>query len=81
MSILDKKIGDRVRVRREQLLLTKSAMANQIDKTEREYDDFECGTTRIPTALLVDIAALLRVRVTHFFEPVFEPGANHSNVS
>ena len=65
---MKKKIGDRIRKIRESKDFTQENMADELGITFGAYSKIERGETDPNTSRLEQIAAILKVNVTDFFE-------------
>lgn len=64
------RIGDRLRIRRSQLGLSRSRVARELGIESRAYDAYEAGIERVPALLLTQLAELFDVPVFWFFEGI-----------
>jgi transcriptional regulator with XRE-family HTH domain len=69
-------VGTRVRIRRVELRLSQTELANALGVTFQQVQKYEKGTNRIGASRLHAIAEFLRVPVSYFF-PTAEDGADH----
>jgi transcriptional regulator with XRE-family HTH domain len=60
-------VGSRVRVRRLELGLSQTALANELGVTFQQVQKYEKGTNRIGASRLHAMARVLSVPVTYFF--------------
>jgi len=65
---IDQHVGSRVRMRREMLGMSQSKLADAIGLTFQQVQKYEKGTNRMGASRLMQIANVLRVPVTFFFE-------------
>jgi transcriptional regulator with XRE-family HTH domain len=65
---VDQNVGTRVRMRRLMLKLSQSALADRIGITFQQVQKYEKGMNRIGASRLQQIARVLQVPVTFFFE-------------
>lgn len=65
---IDKHVGSRVRMRRLMLGLSQEKLADAIDLTFQQVQKYEKGTNRMGSSRLQQIANVLQVPVTFFFE-------------
>jgi transcriptional regulator with XRE-family HTH domain len=76
-----KKVGDRIRSIRESKNLTQANMGEELDMHESGYAKIERGDVNTPLNRLFQIAEVLDVEITQFFEDkttqVREPKANY----
>ena len=68
-SAMDHLIGSRIRQRRMLLGMTQNALAEALGISIPQVRKYENGTDRVGASRLYKIAGILRVPVTHFFEP------------
>ena len=68
-------VGSRVRVRRLELGLSQTALANELGVTFQQVQKYEKGTNRIGASRLHAMARVLGVPVTYFFPPTEGPQA------
>jgi transcriptional regulator with XRE-family HTH domain len=71
---VDKHVGSRVRMRRRMLDMSQTALGEALGVTFQQVQKYEKGTNRISASRLQQIANLMRVTVTFFFEGA--PGAH-----
>lgn len=64
----DKHVGSRVRMRRMMLDMSQTELGNSIGLTFQQVQKYEKGTNRIGAGRLQQIAHILRVPVSFFFE-------------
>ena len=65
---VDKHVGSRVRMRRLMLGMSQGKLADAIDLTFQQVQKYEKGTNRMGSSRLHQIANVLQVPVTFFFE-------------
>jgi transcriptional regulator with XRE-family HTH domain len=65
---VDKHVGSRVRMRRLSLGMSQEKLADAIGLTFQQVQKYEKGTNRMGSSRLQQIADVLRVPVTFFFE-------------
>jgi len=68
-------VGSRVRVRRLELGLSQTALANELGVTFQQVQKYEKGTNRIGASRLHAMARVLGVPVTYFFPAAEGPQA------
>jgi transcriptional regulator with XRE-family HTH domain len=73
-SPIDKHVGNRVRVRRLSVGMSQSRLAAALGITFQQVQKYENGTNRIGASRLHEIAGILGVGVTYFYEGLPEPG-------
>lgn len=64
----DKHVGSRVRMRRMMLEMSQTDLGNSIGLTFQQVQKYEKGTNRIGAGRLQQIARILKVPVSFFFE-------------
>lgn len=67
---IDVHVGHRVRVRRSLLGMSQSQVASAIGLTFQQVQKYERGTNRVSASRLFELARLLNVPVSYFFEEV-----------
>jgi transcriptional regulator with XRE-family HTH domain len=65
---IDKYVGSRVRMRRMMLSMSQEKLADAIGLTFQQVQKYEKGTNRMGSSRLQQIANVLQVPVTFFFE-------------
>ena len=70
---IDKHVGSRVRMRRMMLGMSQETLGDALGLTFQQVQKYEKGTNRIGASRLQQIAQILQVQVSFFFE-----GAPHS---
>lgn len=65
---IDQYVGSRVRMRRQALDMSQSKLADAIGLTFQQVQKYEKGTNRMGASRLMQIASVLEVPVTYFFE-------------
>ena len=70
---IDKHVGSRVRMRRMMLSMSQEKLGDALGLTFQQVQKYEKGTNRIGASRLQQIAAILQVPVSFFFE-----GAPHA---
>jgi len=65
---IDKHVGSRVRMRRMMLDMSQEKLGNGLDLTFQQVQKYEKGTNRIGASRLQQIANILQVPVSFFFE-------------
>lgn len=79
-SIVDRHVGGRIRERRTTLGLSQQQLAKMIGVTYQQAHKYERGLNRISAGRLFEIAQVLDVPVSYFFEGL-QPGAELPPVS
>jgi len=69
-SDIDRNVGQRVRWRRRELKLTQEKLGDLLDLTFQQVQKYEKGVNRISAGRLYEMAAVLGVPVTYFYEGV-----------
>jgi transcriptional regulator with XRE-family HTH domain len=67
-TIVDKRLGERVRARRLQLDISQERLADLLGVTFQQVQKYEKGTNRMAASRLLDIANALDIPVAYFFE-------------
>jgi transcriptional regulator with XRE-family HTH domain len=77
---IDKHVGSRVRMRRMMIGMSQEKLGDKLGITFQQIQKYEKGTNRIGASRLQQIATVLSVPVSFFFEgaPVPESGGGHS---
>ncbi len=65
---VDVHVGDRVRMRRKMLNMSQEKLADAIGLTFQQVQKYESGVNRMGSSRLMQIANVLQVPVTFFFE-------------
>jgi transcriptional regulator with XRE-family HTH domain len=65
---IDKYVGNRVRMRRRELGMSQTKLADNIGLTFQQIQKYEKGANRMGASRLQQIASALQVHVTYFFE-------------
>jgi transcriptional regulator with XRE-family HTH domain len=65
---IDKHVGSRVRMRRMMLSMSQEKLGDGLDLTFQQVQKYEKGTNRIGASRLQQIANILQVPVSFFFE-------------
>lgn len=65
---IDKHVGSRVRMRRMMLSMSQEKLGDALDLTFQQVQKYEKGTNRIGASRLQQIAQILQVPVSFFFE-------------
>ncbi|EPJ9673710.1 TPA: helix-turn-helix transcriptional regulator [Citrobacter freundii] len=71
----DKKVGQRIQMRRKELGMTAQQLSEQVDISQQQLSRYERGTNKINVSHLVNIAAGLNTPISWFFidcQPEFE---------
>lgn len=75
LKFIDNWVGARIRLRRVLLGLSEEAFARALNIPFQQVRKYEDGTHRIGASRLFQIAAVLQIPITYFFEE--EPGCGH----
>jgi transcriptional regulator with XRE-family HTH domain len=67
-NLTDKHVGSRVRMRRMMLDMSQTELGNDIGLTFQQVQKYEKGTNRIGAGRLHEIARILKVPISFFFE-------------
>jgi transcriptional regulator with XRE-family HTH domain len=80
---IDKHVGSRVRMRRMMLAMSQEKLGNSLGLTFQQVQKYEKGTNRIGASRLQQIAQILQVPVSFFFEgaPNSGPGTRVEGMS
>jgi transcriptional regulator with XRE-family HTH domain len=80
---IDKHVGSRVRMRRMMLGMSQEKLGDALGLTFQQVQKYEKGTNRIGASRLQQIAHILQVPVSFFFEgaPAVTTGARHDGMS
>jgi transcriptional regulator with XRE-family HTH domain len=65
---VDKHVGRRLKVRRQELGITQSGLAKQLNLSFQQVQKYEKGTTRVSASRLQQLCQILDVQVPFFFE-------------
>jgi len=80
---IDKHVGSRVRMRRMMLGMSQEKLGNALGLTFQQVQKYEKGTNRIGASRLQQIAQILQVAVSFFFEgaPSIAPSSRMEGMS
>lgn len=78
-NMVDRHVGERVRLRRKQLGLSQDRLAEALGLTFQQVQKYERGANRISASKLFDAAAALEVEIPYFFDGL-APGARLDGV-
>ena len=67
-SDIDRVVGQRVRWRRRELKLTQEKLGELLDLTFQQVQKYEKGVNRISAGRLYEVASVLGVPVTYFYD-------------
>lgn len=67
-NLIDKHVGNRVRMRRLMLSMSQDKLANALDVSFQQVQKYEKGTNRVGASRLQKIAQILQVPVGFFFD-------------
>ncbi len=68
--MIDNQIGARIQSRRKHMGLTQSQLAVKLDLSYQQFQKYESGTNRVSAGRLWQIAKILYVEPSYFFEGV-----------
>ncbi len=71
-SGIDRVVGQRLRWRRRELKLTQEQLGEQLGLTFQQVQKYEKGINRISAGRLFEVADVLTVPITYFFEGIDE---------
>lgn len=71
----DKHVGNRIRMRRLMLDLNQTALADALGVSFQQLQKYEKGTNRVGASRLQQLATLLQVPISFFFEGLAGPSA------
>lgn len=71
---VDIHVGQRVRMRRNQLGMSQTSLGEGLGITFQQVQKYERGTNRISTSKLYEMATVLSVPITYFFEDLTPGG-------
>ena len=74
-NVIDRLVGARVRLRRQALGMSQTELAQAIGLTFQQVQKYEQGKNRIGAGRLANIADVLKVPVSFFFEDLPAPDA------
>lgn len=72
-SPIDRHVGARVRMRRLLLDMSQNDVASRLDLTYQQFQKYEAGINRISASKLQQIAEILQVPPSFFFEELPQP--------
>jgi transcriptional regulator with XRE-family HTH domain len=72
---VDVHVGRRVRLRRRELGVSQAWLADRLGLTFQQVQKYERGLNRISASKLYQIASVLEVPITYFFEGLDDPAA------
>ncbi len=75
---VDMEVGRRIRLRRQQLRLSQTALGAGIGTSFQQVQKYERGTNRVATSVLYQIAAVLDVPMGYFFDTLPRPDSGRS---
>ncbi|MFN7164117.1 MAG: helix-turn-helix domain-containing protein [Hyphomonas sp.] len=67
-SGIDRVVGQRIRWRRRELKLTQEHLGELLDLTFQQVQKYEKGVNRVSAGRLYEIAGVLGVQISYFFE-------------
>jgi transcriptional regulator with XRE-family HTH domain len=74
---IDKHVGSRVRMRRMMLSMSQEKLGDALGLTFQQVQKYEKGTNRIGASRLQQIANILQVPISFFFEGAPHVGGHH----
>jgi transcriptional regulator with XRE-family HTH domain len=74
----DKHVGGRVRMRRKMLSMSQTKLGDALGLTFQQVQKYEKGTNRVSASRLQQMAYILKVPVSFFFEDPLKPGVETS---
>ena len=77
---IDVHVGSRIRLRRTLLGISQEGLAEQIGLTFQQVQKYERGANRVSSSRLFDLAGILDVPLSYFFEEM-EPGLENKTPS
>ena len=70
---VDQVVGRRIRMRRQQLRISQTALGAGVGISFQQIQKYERGANRVSSSVLYEIAAVLDVPMTFFFETLPKP--------
>lgn len=70
---VDEHIGSRIRARRRMIRLTQDELASRIGVTAQQIHKYENGSNRVAASKLFEIATVLNLPISAFFEGLVSP--------
>lgn len=77
-TLIDKHIGNRIKLRRNYLKLSQDKLGRSIGLTFQQIQKYERGLNRISVSRLWDISRVLNVPINYFFEDISVEIINNS---
>jgi transcriptional regulator with XRE-family HTH domain len=74
-NAIDIHVGARIRLRRSQLTMSQSDLANELGVTFQQVQKYERGTNRVGASRLFSLAKTLGVPVSYFYDGLDEDGS------
>ena len=71
-TLVDREVGARVRIRRQELGITQQELGRAIGVTFQQIQKYEIGHNRIGAGRLYAISRHLRVPITYFFDKMLD---------
>jgi len=65
---IDVNVGNRIRIQRKVLGLSQEKLADALGITFQQVQKYENGTNRVSASRLADVARILGLEVSHFFD-------------
>jgi transcriptional regulator with XRE-family HTH domain len=76
---IDKRVGSRVRMRRQMLAMSQAQLGDALDLTFQQVQKYEKGTNRMGASRLQQMSDILQVPVEFFFEGAPTASASHDS--
>jgi transcriptional regulator with XRE-family HTH domain len=76
---IDKRVGSRVRMRRQMLAMSQAQLGDALDLTFQQVQKYEKGTNRMGASRLQQMSDILQVPVEFFFEGAPNASAPHGS--
>lgn len=74
-SHIDRHLGERIRLRRIELGISRVTLGEAIGISPQQVQKYERGSNRIAAALLYEIACVLQMPITYFYDDIeLQPG-------
>jgi transcriptional regulator with XRE-family HTH domain len=77
---IDVLVGSKVKLRRQELGLSQTKLAQRLGLTFQQIQKYENGTNRMGASRLLDVSLALHVPIEYFYEPILsfgDAGAPH----
>lgn len=76
---IDTAVGQRIRNRRLELGLSQTNLGDKVGVSFQQIQKYEKGTNRVSASALYEIARVLRVPLTFFFDMILEAALEHDS--